>query len=80
MMLLPKPQKMGEIMAQDPEKAIILHTFGVQVQWGSDLRVPSGGRGHLAPARDNNRAAAHRALSSSFLGLPYRILAINHKN
>ena len=32
------PQKMGKIMAQNPQQAIILHTFGVQVgrEWGKD--------------------------------------------
>ena len=28
---LPRPPKVGKIMAQNLEKAIILHTFGVQV-------------------------------------------------
>ena len=28
---LPKPPKVGKIMAQNLQKAIILHTFGVQV-------------------------------------------------
>ena len=29
--VLPRPPKEGKIMAQNPKKAIILHTFGVQV-------------------------------------------------
>ena len=29
--MIPKPPKVGKIMAQNHKKAIILHTFGVQV-------------------------------------------------
>ena len=28
---IPKPPKVGKLMAQDPYKAVILHTVGVQV-------------------------------------------------